>query len=230
MSSNEMNNSAPAPMQDEDLPEQKHVGKVGYGPNYHAGPTLEDKVGGLKEELLGKIQRKPERIEHGHEIRSGEERRKKLTGDDQTNPFKAQEDAKKANEDQEESKPDLSHQTSNTSAASRPSGPTSSSSPHPSQSHHSQSNFGDNAGGGGGGFISDSHARDLYAHHDAQHEERLAQHIANTGTSGANPQGMAVGQGYGKGAKEQAATVAPQGTKDAEYQRKGEAVDRVKHI
>jgi len=41
---------------------------------------------------------------------------------------------------------------------------------------------------------------------------------------------MAVNQGYGRGAKEQAATVAPEGTKDAHMQRQGEAVDRVKHI
>jgi len=51
-----------------------------------------------------------------------------------------------------------------------------------------------------------------------------------SGPPKANPQGMAVNQGYGHGAKEQAATVAPEGTKDAHMQRQGEAVDRVKHI
>ncbi|KAF8905086.1 hypothetical protein CPB84DRAFT_1960637 [Gymnopilus junonius] len=39
----------------ESYPEQKHAGKVGYGPNYHSGATLEDKIEGLKDELKGKI-------------------------------------------------------------------------------------------------------------------------------------------------------------------------------
>ncbi|KIM40576.1 hypothetical protein M413DRAFT_446010 [Hebeloma cylindrosporum] len=70
-----------------DMPAQRHAGKVGLGPNYHAGPTLEDKVVGVKEEVLGKITHKPERIQHGHEVLTGEERRKKLTGEDEPNPF-----------------------------------------------------------------------------------------------------------------------------------------------
>ena len=32
---------APPPAGSEDLPEQLHAGKVGYGPNYHRGPVSE---------------------------------------------------------------------------------------------------------------------------------------------------------------------------------------------
>jgi hypothetical protein len=56
---------------------QRHAGKVGYGPNY-AGPTFEDKVVGLKEELVGNVAHNPERFHHAHEVLTGEERRKKL--------------------------------------------------------------------------------------------------------------------------------------------------------
>jgi hypothetical protein len=41
---------------------------------------LEDRVIGLKEELIGKVTRNPERVRHGHEVLTGEEKRKKLTG------------------------------------------------------------------------------------------------------------------------------------------------------
>ncbi|PPQ69184.1 hypothetical protein CVT24_000032 [Panaeolus cyanescens] len=80
------NTKANAPI-DEDLPPQLHAGKVGYGPNYRTGPTLEEKVVGLKEELLGKVTHNKERIRHGHEVRSGEEKRKKMSGEDEPNPF-----------------------------------------------------------------------------------------------------------------------------------------------
>ncbi|CAA7266880.1 unnamed protein product [Cyclocybe aegerita] len=77
-------------------PEQRHAGQVGYGPNYHTGPTLEEKVAGLKEELMGKVTRSPARVQHGRELLSGEERRKKLS--DEPNPFTA------ANKDDHETK------------------------------------------------------------------------------------------------------------------------------
>ena len=35
---------------------------------------------GLKEELIGKVTRNPERVRHGHEVLTGEERRRRLTG------------------------------------------------------------------------------------------------------------------------------------------------------
>jgi len=37
-------------------------------------------VVGLKEELIGKLTRNPERFRHGREMLTGEERRRKLTG------------------------------------------------------------------------------------------------------------------------------------------------------
>ncbi|KDR78954.1 hypothetical protein GALMADRAFT_64291 [Galerina marginata CBS 339.88] len=117
------NTSAPPSNGGSDYPEQLHAGKVGYGPNYRAGPSLEDKIQGLKEELKGKVTHKPDLVQHGREVMSGEEKRKKLTGEVST------------------------------------------------------------------------------------------------------PGGMAVNQGYGKGAMEQAATVAPEGTREAEMQRKGNNID-----
>jgi hypothetical protein len=41
---------------------------------------------------------------------------------------------------------------------------------------------------------------------------------------------MAVDQGHGPGAKQQAATVAPEGTHEANIQKDGGAVDNVKQI
>ncbi|PPQ89336.1 hypothetical protein CVT25_003173 [Psilocybe cyanescens] len=66
---------------DTTYPEQIHAGKVGYGPNYRTGPSLEDKIQGLKEELKGKVTRNSELVEHGRQVKSGEEKRKKLTGE-----------------------------------------------------------------------------------------------------------------------------------------------------
>ncbi|KAF8802503.1 hypothetical protein BYT27DRAFT_7172964 [Phlegmacium glaucopus] len=63
------------------LPEQRHAGKVGYGPTFTTGPTLGDKIMGLKEEIAGKLTRNPEKVKHGHDILTGEEKRKKLTGE-----------------------------------------------------------------------------------------------------------------------------------------------------
>ncbi|KAF8150725.1 hypothetical protein B0H34DRAFT_801654 [Crassisporium funariophilum] len=141
-----------------DMPVQRHAGQVGYGPNYHAGPTLEDKIMGLKEELEGKITRNPERVHHGHDILSGEDRRKKLTGADEKNPFE------NAKEDNSKDK--------GINQAKPPSGTT---------------------------------------------------------DQGA-PTAPAAKQNSDKALKEQAATVAPQGTRDAQVQRQGGAVDQMKNI
>jgi hypothetical protein len=90
------------------LPPQLHAGRVGYGPNYHPEPvrlfpvpsfetvdakvlqTIEDKFTGLKEELKGKVKHDPELVKHGHSVRIGEEKQKKLTGEVQfsTLPFR----------------------------------------------------------------------------------------------------------------------------------------------
>jgi len=83
----------------QDLPPQRHAGQVGYGPNYNpdavatvsdihskllmlkVSQTIQEKITGLKEELKGKAKHNPELVKHGHEIRSGENKRKKITGE-----------------------------------------------------------------------------------------------------------------------------------------------------
>jgi len=43
--------------------------------------TIQEKITGLKEELKGKVKHDPELVRHGREIRTGEEKRKKTTGE-----------------------------------------------------------------------------------------------------------------------------------------------------
>jgi len=64
-----------------------HTGAVGLGPNYHKGPTTGEKFTGMKEEIKGKVLRKPDVVEHGHQLRSGELKRQEEEND--TNPFQA---------------------------------------------------------------------------------------------------------------------------------------------
>ncbi|KAH7920841.1 hypothetical protein BV22DRAFT_1107486 [Leucogyrophana mollusca] len=61
---------------DDDLPPQRHAGAVGLGPEYAKGAGFVDKIGGLQEELKGKILRKPDIAQHGHERRTGELKKK----------------------------------------------------------------------------------------------------------------------------------------------------------
>ncbi|TFK49667.1 hypothetical protein OE88DRAFT_1646107 [Heliocybe sulcata] len=72
---------------DQDYPEQHHAGAVGYGPEYHKGATFGDKMSGLTEEAKGKITRKPEVVEHGHEMRTGALKQKQQEVDDGSSPF-----------------------------------------------------------------------------------------------------------------------------------------------
>lgn len=53
-------------------PEQRHGGSVGLGPNYAKHPTMGDKVGGAMEEIKGKMLKKPEVAQHGHDRKTGE--------------------------------------------------------------------------------------------------------------------------------------------------------------
>ncbi|EPQ52589.1 hypothetical protein GLOTRDRAFT_112017 [Gloeophyllum trabeum ATCC 11539] len=69
-----------------DYPEQRHAGAVGYGPEYHKGATLGDKMSGLTEEVKGKVTRKPDVVEHGREMRTGQLKQKSLEDDE--DPFK----------------------------------------------------------------------------------------------------------------------------------------------
>jgi len=62
-------------------PEQKHAGKVGYGPNYaemQGRVTLGERVDGLKQEFKGKVKRDPEMVKHGHDVMTGEAKRRAM--------------------------------------------------------------------------------------------------------------------------------------------------------
>ncbi|EMD36283.1 hypothetical protein CERSUDRAFT_95623 [Gelatoporia subvermispora B] len=65
----------------ESYPEQRHAGAVGYGPDYQKGATMGDKIDGYEEELKGKILRKPDLVQHGREMRTGELKKKAREGD-----------------------------------------------------------------------------------------------------------------------------------------------------
>jgi hypothetical protein len=43
--------------------------------------TVGDKISGFKEELMGKIERKPDLVEHGRDMRTGELQRKEQEAD-----------------------------------------------------------------------------------------------------------------------------------------------------
>ncbi|KAF9044440.1 hypothetical protein BJ165DRAFT_1405256 [Panaeolus papilionaceus] len=76
-------------------PEQRHAGKVGYGPNYYVGASFGDIVTGLADEVKGKITHDPILIQHGHELISGEEKRKELLGEKGASHKKAADKDKK---------------------------------------------------------------------------------------------------------------------------------------
>ncbi|PPQ88186.1 hypothetical protein CVT25_005151 [Psilocybe cyanescens] len=67
-------------------PVQRHAGKVGYGPNFSSGAGLIDKVTGLATEIKGKATHNPALVHHGHEIFTGEAKRKKILGTDDEDP------------------------------------------------------------------------------------------------------------------------------------------------
>ncbi|KAH9925832.1 uncharacterized protein B0H18DRAFT_841917, partial [Fomitopsis serialis] len=63
-------------------PEQLHAGAVGLGPEYGRGVTTGDKLAGYKDELKGKVLRKPDVAQHGHDLRTGELKRREQAQDD----------------------------------------------------------------------------------------------------------------------------------------------------
>ncbi|KAI9566127.1 hypothetical protein HD554DRAFT_2119585 [Boletus coccyginus] len=73
---------------DPSIPPQRHAGAVGIGPNYTLGPGFGDQVGGIVEEIKGKIVGKPEVAEHGRERRTGELMRKERERYNAVDPFK----------------------------------------------------------------------------------------------------------------------------------------------
>lgn len=84
-----------------EYPDQRHAGKVGYGPNFstravrrclrdtpasiviHLASSLQtvlDKVVGLTQEARGKVMHKPDLVNAGHEKYTGEAKRRKALG------------------------------------------------------------------------------------------------------------------------------------------------------
>ncbi|KAI0674320.1 hypothetical protein C8Q78DRAFT_967696 [Trametes maxima] len=79
--------NSPAPSNDQNgYPEQRHAGAVGYGPEYGKGASTGDKLTGYKEEAKGKILRKPDLVEHGRELRTGELKKKQQEEDVRPKP------------------------------------------------------------------------------------------------------------------------------------------------
>ncbi|KAG7440471.1 uncharacterized protein BT62DRAFT_584833 [Guyanagaster necrorhizus] len=87
----------------DEYPEQKHAGKVGYGPQYHSGPTFTDKVTGLKEVVKGKITGNQGLVRQGQERQTGELMRKKKQADMDEDPFAKQETDHKVAQDEQPS-------------------------------------------------------------------------------------------------------------------------------
>ncbi|KAJ3486633.1 hypothetical protein NLI96_g4108 [Meripilus lineatus] len=55
-----------------DYPEQRHAGAVGLGPEYGKGASTGDQLQGWKEEIVGKITHNDDKVQHGHDLRTGE--------------------------------------------------------------------------------------------------------------------------------------------------------------
>ncbi|KAJ3872363.1 hypothetical protein F5051DRAFT_159316 [Lentinula edodes] len=101
----------------ESYPEQHHAGAVGYGPNYRQGPSLTDKLTGLKEELKGKVTKNPGLVEHGKEMKSGEMKKREQEEDmNNLDPFGTADDEeeKKKDDDSSAKSPDLDATNSTT--------------------------------------------------------------------------------------------------------------------
>ncbi|EIW80385.1 hypothetical protein CONPUDRAFT_165920 [Coniophora puteana RWD-64-598 SS2] len=60
-----------------DIPPQRHAGKLdGPGPESKKGIDFGDKFAGFQEEIKGKLLRKPDVAKHGHDMRTGELKRR----------------------------------------------------------------------------------------------------------------------------------------------------------
>ncbi|KAH9829911.1 uncharacterized protein C8Q71DRAFT_818278 [Rhodofomes roseus] len=75
-----------------EYPEQRHAGAVGLGPEFGRGVTTGEKFEGYKEELKGKVLRKPDVVQHGHDLRTGELKRREQAEDD-VNPLRGPDEA-----------------------------------------------------------------------------------------------------------------------------------------
>jgi len=107
--------------QEAGLPEQKHAGKVGFGPDYanQTRATMGEKVQGFKEEIKGKLTKNPELVKTGHERRTGEIKQREHDASEQE-AFNAG-DEKKEQKPASESTPENTVKTENTSEPTKPS-------------------------------------------------------------------------------------------------------------
>ncbi|KAI0683277.1 hypothetical protein BC835DRAFT_1396075 [Cytidiella melzeri] len=87
----------PSGLDQEGYPPQKHTGQVGLGPEYASQreATGTDKITGLKDEIVGKITRNQDKVQHGHEQRTGELKKKKFEEDGKADPFSGAKEEKK---------------------------------------------------------------------------------------------------------------------------------------
>ncbi|KAG2126912.1 hypothetical protein DEU56DRAFT_703683, partial [Suillus clintonianus] len=76
------------------LPPQRHAGALGLIQRLRAKRSrgLGEKLGGSQAELKGKIAKKPELVEHGHERRTRILKQKEQEQDDEEDPFATPED------------------------------------------------------------------------------------------------------------------------------------------
>lgn len=102
LSQGENQDGSTGPTAGTEYPEQLHAGKVGYGPNYHQGPGFTDKVTGLKEEIKGKVTRKPELVQRGHDRITGELKKKELEEDFKSDPFANPEEKQEKHQQEKE--------------------------------------------------------------------------------------------------------------------------------
>ncbi|KAI0045972.1 hypothetical protein FA95DRAFT_1607272 [Auriscalpium vulgare] len=89
----------------DDYPPQLHSGAVGYGPEYGRGAGLDEKMTGVKEELKGRVLRKPDLVEKGRERRTGELKRKQQEEADVSAFEDPGEKEKSGKQDQEQQPP-----------------------------------------------------------------------------------------------------------------------------
>ncbi|KAG6890042.1 hypothetical protein C0995_012499 [Termitomyces sp. Mi166 len=76
-------------------PPQRHAGKVGYGPQYHIGPTIAERIQGYEEELRGHLTHNHALVEHGRMMVSGELKRMEREHDMNSNDPSGQTEDKK---------------------------------------------------------------------------------------------------------------------------------------
>ncbi|KAF8652889.1 hypothetical protein AX16_004077 [Volvariella volvacea WC 439] len=78
----------------EEYPEQRHAGKVGFGPqhNQHNHADLHDIIGGMKDVVKGKLTHHPELVHEGHERMEGHLHGHEKHVPDEGGPFKLAEE------------------------------------------------------------------------------------------------------------------------------------------